>query len=297
MSLSGPARPLCLFVALAALASGAAAQPDGGAAAGNGAGAVRGRVVDARSGTPLPGALAVIAETVIQDAAGRDGAFRLAGVPAGEQVLVVTYLGYQTVTSTVTVPPGATLPVDVVMSEVVRARGDGHGLRRVDRRRQDSCAQPAEDRPEHHQRRLRRPDRTVPGRQRRRGDPAHSRHHDRARPGRGALRLGARRRGPAQLDADRRRAHPVARGGRAGGGPRRHSDRPAPGHRGLQGPDPGHGRRRHRRRGEPGDEERPGDGHGAGLAGRRLQPPDGGRGPGPHQPHRRRPVRRRPGSA
>lgn len=117
MSLPGPARPLCLFVALAALASGAAAQPDGGAAAGSGAGSIRGRVVDARSGAPLPGALAVIAETALQDAAGRDGAFRLAGVPAGEQVLVVTYLGYQTVTSTVTVPPGATLPVDVVMSE------------------------------------------------------------------------------------------------------------------------------------------------------------------------------------
>src|SRR5262245_33155769 len=81
-----------LLVALASmgfLAASAAAQPPAGA------GVIEGRVVDAVTGDPLPGATVMVTGSPGQASTGRDGVFRLTGVPAGDRSVVVTYLGRQ----------------------------------------------------------------------------------------------------------------------------------------------------------------------------------------------------------
>ena len=58
-------------------------------------GIVSGIVLDAAAATPLQGATVSIEGTSLSAAAGRDGRFQLVGVPAGEQKLIVGYLGHE----------------------------------------------------------------------------------------------------------------------------------------------------------------------------------------------------------
>jgi len=57
-------------------------------------GSVEGRVTDINSGEPLVGATIVLENTTMGTAADRDGRFRLDRLPAGEQILEVSFIGY-----------------------------------------------------------------------------------------------------------------------------------------------------------------------------------------------------------
>ncbi|HEY0864927.1 MAG TPA: TonB-dependent receptor [Lacunisphaera sp.] len=83
------------------------------------AGAVAGRVTDANTRSALPG-VEVRAGAVVTTSA-RDGSFRLAGVPAGEQVVAFSYLGYESVSRTVAVEAGQAVDLEVALgSEVLQ---------------------------------------------------------------------------------------------------------------------------------------------------------------------------------
>ena len=83
---------------------------------------VSGIVLDAAAATPLQGATVSIQGTSLSAAAGRDGRFQLVGVPAGEQKLVVGYLGHEPTTTTVAVTAGQVLSVEVKLRETVMVR-------------------------------------------------------------------------------------------------------------------------------------------------------------------------------
>lgn len=103
------ARLLAASLAVVLVAGAAAAQP----------GVVSGRVLDAESGSPLPGASVVVAGTVIGAATDLEGRFRIPGVPAGPQRLVAAYLGYGADTLAVTVPAGGSVALDFALRPAV----------------------------------------------------------------------------------------------------------------------------------------------------------------------------------
>jgi outer membrane receptor for ferrienterochelin and colicin len=79
-------------------------------------GRVIGRVVDAETGRPLPGAQVTVPGTQIRRTAGVDGRFILTGVPAGERAVEVRFMGYAAKTVTgVEVPAGASVALDVTL--------------------------------------------------------------------------------------------------------------------------------------------------------------------------------------
>ena len=59
---------------------------------------IEGRVVDAATGEPLPGAQVIVTGSSAEASTDRDGRFRLSAVPAGDRTVVVTYLGRQDAT-------------------------------------------------------------------------------------------------------------------------------------------------------------------------------------------------------
>lgn len=95
-------------------------------------GTVEGRVVDAETGTPLPGANVVIVGTQRGTTTGEDGRYTLS-VPAGTVTLQVSYVGYSTVRREADVEGGETVTVDVQLQPgtnldnlvVVGTRGEG----------------------------------------------------------------------------------------------------------------------------------------------------------------------------
>lgn len=70
-------------------------------------GVVTGTITSAESGKPLPGANVIIEGTSLGAAADQDGEYRVT-VPAGEQTVIVTFLGFQESRATVTVRAGET---------------------------------------------------------------------------------------------------------------------------------------------------------------------------------------------
>jgi TonB-dependent receptor len=74
-----------------------------------GSGTIKGQVVDQATGETLIGANITIENTSIGNAADLDGNFILRLVPAGKWTLKVSYVGYQTVTLSVTVADNTTL--------------------------------------------------------------------------------------------------------------------------------------------------------------------------------------------
>jgi hypothetical protein len=83
--LRGLARAAALVLILIATAPDSAAQAPGSI--------VQGRVTDALTSDTLAGATVRIEGTSLRASTDRDGRFRITGVPAGHQVLVVSYLG------------------------------------------------------------------------------------------------------------------------------------------------------------------------------------------------------------
>ena len=78
-------------------------------------GVVRGTVVDVGGGV-LPGANVMVQGTSIGAASDVDGEFTIRAVPAGPQVLVASYIGYQRVEVPVDVVAGETVTVEIAMS-------------------------------------------------------------------------------------------------------------------------------------------------------------------------------------
>ena len=58
------------------------------------AGSITGRVVDARTGEPLPGVLVLLVGASREEVTGADGTFTLTGVPAGSAAVSVSLVGY-----------------------------------------------------------------------------------------------------------------------------------------------------------------------------------------------------------
>jgi TonB-dependent receptor len=78
-------------------------------------GIVDGRVTDGATGEALPGARLTIPGSAIETSTDRQGLFRLAGVPAGQQTILVSYLGRPDETVEVDVLAGSTRRLDVNM--------------------------------------------------------------------------------------------------------------------------------------------------------------------------------------
>jgi TonB-dependent receptor len=83
-----------------------------------GSGNIKGKVYDAESKAPLPGATVLVKGTSIGAATDVDGNFVVHSVPSGEQTIVVSYIGYQTTTEVVTVQSGQTLIKDFYLAAV-----------------------------------------------------------------------------------------------------------------------------------------------------------------------------------
>jgi len=83
-------------------------------------GTITGMVTEAQSGEPLPGATVQVPELGTGTAAGSNGQYSLSNVPAGEQTLRVTFVGYQTKERTVEVPAGGTVRANFELQSEAR---------------------------------------------------------------------------------------------------------------------------------------------------------------------------------
>ncbi|WP_263786057.1 SusC/RagA family TonB-linked outer membrane protein [Salinibacter grassmerensis] len=75
-------------------------------------GTVTGTITEAETGNPLPGATVQVQAEGTGTASGSDGQYRIPGVPAGEQTIRVTFVGYQAQERSVNVPDGGTVRVN-----------------------------------------------------------------------------------------------------------------------------------------------------------------------------------------
>ncbi len=82
-------------------------------------GTVEGRVLDSLTGSPLPGATVLLEGTSVVVSTDRTGTFRLSGAAAGQQALLVTYLGSRDARVTVSVRAGAVVSAADIKLEKV----------------------------------------------------------------------------------------------------------------------------------------------------------------------------------
>ena len=80
------------------------------------AGSFSGRVLDRSTGVPLPYAHVVLADTALGTTTDLEGRFAFDAVPAGRQLLVVSYLGYATRADTLAIAAGAHHHHDVYLA-------------------------------------------------------------------------------------------------------------------------------------------------------------------------------------
>jgi TonB-dependent receptor len=83
-----------------------------------GSGNVKGKVYDAESKDPLPGATVLVKGTSIGASTDMNGDFVIHNVPAGDQTIVVSYIGYNPTTEVVNVPGDQTLTKDFYLTAV-----------------------------------------------------------------------------------------------------------------------------------------------------------------------------------
>ena len=81
-------------------------------------GSVSGRVTDAVSGQPAPGALLAVEGTGLFTQSDDEGRYALQGIPAGERTIAVELIGYAPQRRQVTVAPGQTVVLDLVLVPV-----------------------------------------------------------------------------------------------------------------------------------------------------------------------------------
>jgi len=72
-------------------------------------GTVTGTITEADSEQPLPGATVQVLDVGTGAAADGQGRYRITGVPAGEQTIRVSFVGYQEEERTITVPENGTV--------------------------------------------------------------------------------------------------------------------------------------------------------------------------------------------
>ena len=80
-------------------------------------GTVRGTVTDTTSGAPVGGAQVFVRGTVIQALTDEAGAYSLANVPIGEQVIVVRLVGFEEARKTVTITANRTTTLDFALAQ------------------------------------------------------------------------------------------------------------------------------------------------------------------------------------
>lgn len=91
------------------------------AATAQGTGTVAGHAIDAATGRFLEGAEVVVIGTSLKANAARDGSFSISGVPAGENTILVNYLGMESTKATAIVGAGETARLEVKLNpEVLR---------------------------------------------------------------------------------------------------------------------------------------------------------------------------------
>jgi TonB-dependent starch-binding outer membrane protein SusC len=107
-----------LIVAAPARAS-APAGPErtNGAARHKEAGTLTGRVTNAATGTPVPGASVVVGETRLGATTDASGQYRVANIPAGTYAVTVRRIGHAPKTQTVTIVDGGTATLDFVLDQ------------------------------------------------------------------------------------------------------------------------------------------------------------------------------------
>jgi TonB-dependent receptor len=79
-------------------------------------GTLKGKVLDRASKEALPGAHIAVRGTSHGAAAGLNGEFSIPNIPAGEQTIVVSYIGYISKSITVTIPDGGTATQEFLLS-------------------------------------------------------------------------------------------------------------------------------------------------------------------------------------
>ncbi len=95
-----------------------------GLAATASAATLKGTVTDARSGEPLVGAVVRLADDRYVASAGLDGSYRITDLPAGTYACKVQYLGYQTLTRSVTVVATGVLVENFGLTESAGSLGE-----------------------------------------------------------------------------------------------------------------------------------------------------------------------------
>jgi len=105
-------RNLFIYLALTLCLPGAFAQSSA-------TGTVRGKITDARTGDPLPGANIILVHTLMGASCGLDGSFVVSHVPAGSYQVKATMMGYKSHTSTIQVTAGEEIQVDFSLQETV----------------------------------------------------------------------------------------------------------------------------------------------------------------------------------
>jgi TonB-dependent receptor len=83
-----------------------------------GSGSIRGRVLDKKTGDPLPGANVVLQNTAIGASTDLDGNYRIRIAPSGTQILRASYLGYAAETITVTIRENQEIQQDFTLVPV-----------------------------------------------------------------------------------------------------------------------------------------------------------------------------------
>jgi TonB-dependent receptor len=102
---------VCVIVSALSVPASASQRPNSGDTI------IDGRVVDAGTGEPLPGARVAVSGSPVETSTDRNGRFRLIGAPSGSVVLVVAYLGRMEQSRALALEPGAIVRVpDVQMA-------------------------------------------------------------------------------------------------------------------------------------------------------------------------------------
>ncbi len=87
-------------------------------------GSLSGIVIDDLTGKPLYGASIILDNTAIGTSSDNEGEFTIQRLPAGEQTLAVRYMGYRSRTVPVSIIPGETMELNIVL-EPDHLEGDG----------------------------------------------------------------------------------------------------------------------------------------------------------------------------